>query len=201
MAFSRTKVNHFSAGTAEYVVMHAKWRKSRGRKPSATFSQHKNPTKALKWAGSYAYFPISGEYLEGKVPEYYVCGECGATGVKLWREYQTSLCQTTLLCLTCACEEQGEARTPTEDGCSLYTGTISHFYRTKEMLPNQGIGYDPKEGPPPEAIETYVIQERSDQIDWRVPAVPTEESKNFWGYTSVPLAGVKWWCNLPFACQ
>lgn len=201
MAFSRNKVNHFTLGTAEYVVAHAKWRKGRGRKPSATYSLHKNPTKALKWARRYAYFPISGEYLEGKVPEYYVCGGCGETGIKLWREYQTSLKQTTLLCMACSCNEQSKTRTPTEDGRSLYTGIVFHFYRTEGMLPNQGIGYDPKEGPPPDAIGIYTVQERTDQIGWRVPAVPTEGFMNFWGYTSVPSAGVKWWRNLPFACQ
>lgn len=156
----------------------------------------------MGWASHYAYFPISGKYLEGRIPEYYVCGGCGATSVKLWREYQTSLDEITLLCLTCAYKEQNEVRTPTEDGYSLYKGTILHFYRTVEMLPNQGIGYDPREGPPLEAIETYTFQERSDQIGWRVPAVPTEsEVMNFWGYTSVPSAGVDWWRNLPFYRQ
>ena len=38
---------------------------------------------------------------------------------------------------------------------------------------------------------------RTDQIGWRVPAVPTEEGDTFWGYTSVPLAGVSWWKALP----
>lgn len=28
-------------------------------------------------------------------------------------------------------------------------------------------------------------------------AVPTEEGDTFWGYTSVPDDGVKWWDNLP----
>lgn len=42
----------------------------------------------------------------------------------------------------------------------------------------------------------------SDQIGWRVPAVPTDlhaalEDFSFWGYTSVPPDGVKWWNDLP----
>ena len=37
----------------------------------------------------------------------------------------------------------------------------------------------------------------TDQIGWLVPAVPDEEGVGFWGYTSVPPAGVKWWQLLP----
>ncbi len=36
-----------------------------------------------------------------------------------------------------------------------------------------------------------------DQIGWLIPAVPTEDEQTFWGYTSVPEAGVEWWYNLP----
>jgi hypothetical protein len=36
----------------------------------------------------------------------------------------------------------------------------------------------------------------SDQIGVLVPAVPDEEGVSFWGYTSVPPAGVAWWRNL-----
>ncbi|OGL74603.1 hypothetical protein A3C96_02125 [Candidatus Uhrbacteria bacterium RIFCSPHIGHO2_02_FULL_60_10] len=38
---------------------------------------------------------------------------------------------------------------------------------------------------------------KSDQIGWYVPAVPTEDGDAFWGYTSVPEAGCKWWYSLP----
>ncbi len=197
MAISKSDVRRFVPGTAEYVVTHAKWRKRRGRKPSTTFSQHKNPTRALKWARHYAYFPVSGEYLEGEVPEHYVCGECGEKNVKLWREYQTSLDQQSLLCMTCACRQQGEIRTPTEDGRSLYTDKVHYLYRTATMQYGSWHGYDPKEGPPSEAIETLTRRERTDQIGWRVPAIPTEENNSYWGYTSVPGPGIDWWSHLP----
>lgn len=36
-----------------------------------------------------------------------------------------------------------------------------------------------------------------DQIGIYIPAVPDEEGVSFWGYTSVPEAGVKWWQRLP----
>lgn len=38
---------------------------------------------------------------------------------------------------------------------------------------------------------------RTDQIGWLIPAVPTENNDTFWGYTSVPQAGVEWWKRLP----
>lgn len=34
-------------------------------------------------------------------------------------------------------------------------------------------------------------------IGWLVAAVPTENGDTYWGYTSVPNAGVRWWDNLP----
>lgn len=33
----------------------------------------------------------------------------------------------------------------------------------------------------------------SDSIGWLVPAVPDEEGVGYWGYTSVPAAGCRWW--------
>ncbi len=197
MPISKADVHRFAQDTAEYVVMHALWSASRGRKPSTTFSWLRNPRKALAWAKLHAYIPESGLYLEGKVPENYTCGECGVGGVKLWREYQTFLNHQSLRCLHCACREQDKVRTPTEDGRSLYTGVVHHWYRTADMADGHWVGYDPKEGPPPNAIETGSKRERTDQIGWRVPAVPTEENDTYWGYTSVPTPGVEWWCRLP----
>lgn len=39
----------------------------------------------------------------------------------------------------------------------------------------------------------------SDQIAGLVPAIPTEDGDTFWGYSSVPSAGVEWWYRLPCA--
>lgn len=41
------------------------------------------------------------------------------------------------------------------------------------------------------------LKDGSDKIGYLVPAVPTEDGSTFWGYTSVPEGGVKWWYNLP----
>jgi hypothetical protein len=37
----------------------------------------------------------------------------------------------------------------------------------------------------------------TDKIGGRVPAIPTAENDAFWGYSSVPDAGVQWWRRLP----
>ena len=96
-------MNKYPYGTAEYVVLHAKWRKSKGKASSATFCFKRNPRKALKLAEKLAYFPPSGEYLDGKVPEFYRCSKCGASNCKLWRDYGS--CEK-LLCAHCAALNQ-----------------------------------------------------------------------------------------------
>lgn len=47
-----------------------------------------------------------------------------------------------------------------------------------------------------EMTETYRIPE-TDQLGGMAPAVPTEDGQTFWGYSSVPSAGVEWWKALP----
>src|SRR5574338_384824 len=37
---------------------------------------------------------------------------------------------------------------------------------------------------------------KGDQIGWYVPAVPDEEGVGYWGYTSVPIEGCRWWYRL-----
>lgn len=34
-------------------------------------------------------------------------------------------------------------------------------------------------------------------IGWLVAAVPTEDGSTYWGFSSVPDAGVEWWNKLP----
>lgn len=45
-------------------------------------------------------------YANGTIPADYKCDDCGAAGVKLWREYQTMAYLTKLLCADCAGEDQ-----------------------------------------------------------------------------------------------
>lgn len=89
-------------------------------------------------------------YSRAVTPAEYKCGCCGATGVKLWRSYNTVLEQQALKCRACAQVEQK---------------------RTHDW--NEG-----------------------DAIGWLVPAVPTVKGDTFWGYSSVPQAGCRWWHQL-----
>ena len=100
-------------------------------------------------------------YKDSATPSGYQCNECGISGVKLWREYQTVDPQ--LLCCVCAAKDQNKNIDDIDEG---------GCYTTKD-------------------------DSRSDQIGWYVPAVPDEEGQGFWGYTSVPNDGVKWWKELP----
>lgn len=101
------------------------------------------------------------DYSSTNTPSEYRCGNCGATGVKLWREYQTFSPQ--LLCADCAAADQ------------------------HKDISDIGAG----------GKRTDELGQRTDQIGWYVPAVPDEEGVGYWGYTSVPDAGVVWWRNLP----
>lgn len=158
-------VERHPVGSAEYVVLHAKWQASRGRRPAAAFLYERNPLRALQLARRFVYFTEdpSGLYLGGQIPPGYVCGKCGATGVKLWRPYNTFPEPQDLTCAVCSAQEEGkDIGDIDESGCH-----------------NSEMGG------------------HTDQIGWRVPAIPTEEMDNYWGYTSVPGPGVEWWRKLP----
>ena len=103
------------------------------------------------------------DYSKIETPPNYVCSECGASGIKLWRDYQTFLEHQSLLCAKCAAKEQKK--------------DISDIDKDGRRKTEHGI--------------------RTDQIGWRVPAVPTEENDTYWGYCSVPSAGCEWWRRLP----
>lgn len=48
------------------------------------------------------------DYTKRETPPDYKCDKCGATGCKLWREYQTFADSTLLLCCDCAAKDQGK---------------------------------------------------------------------------------------------
>lgn len=100
-------------------------------------------------------------YADSGTPSGYVCG-CGASGVRLYREYQTFLNHQVLRCRRCAREQYTAAE-------------LKRWAAYKH--PND--------------------QEHC--IGSLVAAVPTEEGDTYWGYTSVPQAGVEWWNRLPKA--
>ncbi len=164
MRITKNLLRKYPADSAEYVVLHALWQKSRGRNPSLSFLNFTNPLLALRFAQRYAYFPVSGgSYLEEADLSTYVCDNCGISGVKLWREYNTFLDYQSFLCAKCAGEEQKKDTSNIDE-----TGLVESS-----------------------------ICGKTDQIGWRIPAIPTEDMETYWGYTSVPGPGVDWWKKLP----
>lgn len=108
------------------------------------------------------------DYSRTEAPSNYACSKCGATGCKLWREYQSFRQPIELLCATCAAEDQKQDISDI-DSRGMYTK-------------------DPVK---------YGVDRRSDSIGWFVPAVPTEENDGYWGLTSVTEKGWSWWETLP----
>jgi len=92
----------------------------------------------------------------------HVCNNCGAQGVKLWREYQTFLNEQTLLCSDCT---------------GISTGK-------KYLIGQDGRAWS-------DLMECW-----NDSVEFRVPAVPTDDG-TFLGFTSVPYNDVVKWRRLP----
>lgn len=112
---------------------------------------------------------IPTKYAEGTTHESYRCSKCGAQGVKLWRQYQTLASQVELMCLDCAAKDQNKQvrLDKSQERVFVFMG---------------------------EPINDWVL---GDSIGWLIPAIPTEEGDTYWGYTSVPPDGCKWWYALP----
>lgn len=108
------------------------------------------------------------DYSSNIVPDNYKCTTCGIHGCKLWREYQVFADMTELVCCDCAGKSQKEDVSQIDDA-----------------------------GLRPLNPEIYGSNQRTDNIGWRIPAVPTTDGSTFWGYTSVPDDGVLWWKKLP----
>ncbi len=107
------------------------------------------------------------KYAGRFTPGGYACGQCSRHGCKLWRRYQTVLEHQSLFCAECAGKNQDHDVSSLDDN-----GTTPAEHRAG-------------------------FSSRHDSIGWLVPAVPTEDGETYWGYTSVPDAGVAWWRALP----
>lgn len=106
--------------------------------------------------------PLGPVDYRGGAPAIYCCARCGASGCKMWRDYQTFFENIDMLCVDCAGKKHDvDVSQAREDG---------------KVQTEYGL---------------------SDAIAWHIPAVPTEEGDTFWGYTSVPEMGVRWWQRLP----
>jgi hypothetical protein len=62
---------------------------------------------------------------------------------------------------------------------------------------NQKENIDSHETKPDEKGMREGKYQRTDQIGWLIPAIPTKENDTFWGYSSAPEDRVIWWTNLP----
>lgn len=82
-------------------------------------------------------------YSQSGTPTEYTCNTCGASGVKLWREY--NVCNPFLFCAKCAAESQGKSiATMKPDGSRI----DEHDFLTDQIgflvpaIPDEeGIGY------------------------------------------------------------
>lgn len=107
------------------------------------------------------------DYSKDAVPDGYICGKCNKSGCKLWRDYNSF--DFNLMCADCAGEDEGKDVSDLDE----------KGRRLVKLHPSDTHG------------------ERTDQIGWKVPAVPMEEVGGYWGYTSIPALGVAWWHRLP----
>lgn len=133
------------------------------------------------------------DYSSTVPPDGYRCTTCGAHGCKLWREYNTCADYTELVCCDCAGKSQSEDVSDIDAdgkrGARLFT------YTRRQRREAARWGLRGRRGA--RSIPRSAMAGGTDQIGWRVPAVPTEEGDTYWGYTSVPEPGVQWWRLLP----
>lgn len=115
-------------------------------------------------------------YSTNNIPSDYKCWDCGATNCKLWR--YSGFPPIELQCANCCIKAQCKPE------------LSSSFYKAASQP-----GFKLDEDGTWEYIPEH--SQRSDQIGFRLPAVPDEEGIGYWGYTSVPQDGVNWWRKLP----
>lgn len=117
----------------------------------------------------------------------YACKGCGATGVKLWRDYGTPF-HWDLWCVDCACAKTGgeyssETIDPAliqEDGARV---TYTHYFDKTTRLGLLSVKGAVDEDSYVPSIEKRV--ETSDSIGWRVPAIQSQDDPDvYWGYSS-----------------
>lgn len=111
--------------------------------------------------------PTNYEERPAFTPSNYKCTKCSTSDCKLWREYQTCLSATSLLCAQCALVDQ-KKKGPVDD---------------QGRRPSDPNGLYP---------DTY----KTDTIGWYVPCIPTEDGNGCWGYTTVPENAISWWRSL-----
>lgn len=102
------------------------------------------------------------------------CMQCGANGVKLWRDYNLPLQQTELYCAGCAQHKTGLLAPIQEDGSM----TAPDGKKTYAIAWKRTAGH---------AVETGIL----------IPAIPTEDATVFWGVEKAPEKLMGRWLALP----
>jgi hypothetical protein len=98
-------------------------------------------------------------------PEGYVCVTCGATGVKLWREYQSFRAKETLACAKCV-DPTGEKGPIAEDGTVEWRGQRS-----------DSIGWSVPAVPVDDTFWGYTSVPPEDVAWWKALPLSREETK------------------------
>jgi len=82
--------------------------------------------------------------MKSDTPTNYICKECGKTGVRLYREYQTFLEHITLRCFACALKNQNAKGSETESKHSI--GWLVAAVPTEDNLTYWGYTSVPQSG-------------------------------------------------------
>lgn len=151
---------------------------------------HPGRARTVEWGIVMNLGPV--DYSSANSPAGYRCSTCGRHGCKLWREYQTCADYTELVCCDCA----GESQKKDVSGIDS-DGRRESFYHLSRRQRRSKARAHTRGRRGARRVAGSFSAGRTDQIGWRIPAVPTEEGDTFWGYASVPQAGYEWWCRLP----
>ncbi len=82
-------------------------------------------------------------------------------------------------------------------GCKMWREYQTFADRTEIMCGSCALASQDKKGPIDAEGRRDSAHGKTDQIGWMVPAIPDVEGHGFWGYTSVPEDGCRWWRALP----
>lgn len=81
------------------------------------------------------YVDAPTDYASGKTHPEYQCYRCGASGCKLWRDYQTFLNHQELLCVDCACAAQEKDAASVNEAGRLVDGRGIHCDQIGWLVP------------------------------------------------------------------
>lgn len=96
------------------------------------------------------------DYASNKVPENYACTECGVTGVRLYREYQTFLNHSSLECTACALKHYKRTHEGKDYDMEGKTVTFDIGWMVAAIPSEEGRTYWGYIGAPAAAVEWWL---------------------------------------------